>query len=280
MTTATRHVGFCPICEGDFKLVDATKLVHHGFTRPGVGYIIGDCLAVHRMPYELSDEVCHEYKAMLLNRLASENKFLARLERGEITSFLVERRKPDGGYREMITVEIATPCGYDFMRELDSKIQDTKWSIKGLKREIERMDKWIAAWALKPIRTFDEILETKKAEAAGRKAERDAKRAVKQAKADALKAKYAMWEQEKAQLMAKYRTIFITLGTQLNEADAAVAGIVKHRALEEGYSMQRERSKKGYLSFYARDLEIDDVMVKLGLAEVLDRNGPWVSHKF
>lgn len=287
MTTATRHVGFCPICEGDFKLADETKLVHHGYKRPGVGYIIGDCLSVHRLPYELSDEVCHEYKALLLNKLALNENFLVRLERGEVTVFLVERRKPsfDLWRPETEMVEIATPNGYDFSRELESKIHDTKWAIRGLKNEIARMDKWIAAWVLKPVRTLEEELEVKKAAAAVRQAERDAKNAAKQAKKDALAAKQAKWEQEKQALMDKWKGMFIELAAEMVEAegrDPKVAQNVAYRALEAALTMQKERNKKGYLGFYARELKIDEAMVKLGLAweKTLPDGQMWISHKF
>lgn len=285
MTTATRHIGFCPICEGDFKLVDETKLVHHGYRRPGGGYIVGDCLSVHKQPYELSDEVCHQYQALLMNKLVLNHKYLSRLERGEVTSFMVERPKMNGHYREMVRVEIATPNGYDFIRELDQQIHNTKWEIKGLKNEIERMDKHIAAWTLKPVRTVEEELEKVRQAKAERKALSDARKAKKQAKADALKAKYAKWEQEKAELMAKWKGVFIELAAQVDAAatnnEMGLVTQLEWKALDLGRQMQKERGKKGYLNFYARDLEIDEVMLKLGLAEAKDRNGQvWVSHKF
>ena len=280
-TLKTRHIGFCPICEGDFKLVDGTKMVHHGYKRPGVGYIIGDCLSVYKAPYELSTETCEEYKALLLDKLAKENTYLARLERGEITMFLVERRKANGHYREMETVEIATPSGYVFSQELESQTRDTKRTIKSVKNEIARIDGWIAKWELKEVRTVEEELEKLAQTKAERKALNDARKAKKQAKADALKAKYEAWEQEKAQLKAKYKAIFVALVAQVEMAGLN-EGSLKYHALEMACEMKRASNKKGYLSFYARELEIDDVMVKLGLAEVktFPDGQTWVSHKF
>jgi len=42
---STRYIGWCPVCERDIKVRDDV-LVHHGYQRPGVGYIIGDCVGV------------------------------------------------------------------------------------------------------------------------------------------------------------------------------------------------------------------------------------------
>src|ERR1700744_5588220 len=84
----TRFLGFCPICEGDFKL-RGNKLVHHGFTRPGVGYIIGDCLSVHELPYEISDNTCKLYQAGCLNAKTDSENYLAKLKAGAVKTFLV-----------------------------------------------------------------------------------------------------------------------------------------------------------------------------------------------
>lgn len=281
MTTATRHVGFCPLCEKDYKLGQGSKLVHHGYTRPGDGYIHGDCLAVHALPYELSDEVCHLYKELLLVKLADSNKFLARLNQGSVTCFMVERRKA-GSYTEYEFVDVATPSGYDFTRELAEKIRQTEYEIREMKREIARMDGWIAKWELKPVRTFEEELEKKAAAVAERKAERDAKRAVKQAKADALKAKYAKWEQEKADLMKKYKDLLLALDDEMVDAegrDPKVAGKIMARAQETFHAMCKAKSKKSYLNFSPRDLDLDAVLIVLGCAKREERShGPWINY--
>lgn len=284
MTTATRYVGFCPLCEKDYKLAHGEKLVHHGYTRPRVGYIVGDCLSVHAKPYELSDEICHTYKELLLGKLAFANKFLARLNRGEVSCFQVERRKPGSTSwnPEYEYVDVATPNGYEFTRELDDKIRQTEYEIKELKREIARMDGWISKWELKPVRTFEEELEKKAAAVAERKAERDAKRAVKQAKADALKAKYARWEQEKLDLMKKYKDELLALDTEMVEAegrDPKVAGKIVARAQEAFHAMCKAKGKKSYLNFSPRDLEMDEVLIRLGCAKREERShGTWVNY--
>jgi hypothetical protein len=58
--TSTRYIGLCAVCEGRVK-VQSNRLVHHGYRRPGVGYIIGDCFGVGREPHELSDTCARVY---------------------------------------------------------------------------------------------------------------------------------------------------------------------------------------------------------------------------
>jgi hypothetical protein len=201
----TRFLGFCPICEGDFKL-HGDKLVHHGFTRPGVGYIIGDCLSVHELPYELSDETCRKYKAGCENALKGAQKYLARLKAGEVKTIKV----PDysKGYSRFPAMVEITIVHLAFEQAWESEVHQTEYRIRGLEREITRMVKYIEAWVLKPVRTLEEEMAAKRAGVAERKAERDAKRAVKFAKQAALKAKQADREAEKVQLMTKYKEAF------------------------------------------------------------------------
>ena len=58
--TATHFIGFCPVCTNRIKC-QFERLVHHGYKRPGDGYIHGDCFGVGRTPHELSDSTAREY---------------------------------------------------------------------------------------------------------------------------------------------------------------------------------------------------------------------------
>lgn len=61
----TRYIGFCPVCEGHFKCQaehGRYYLVHHGYKRPGDGFIIGDCFGVGREPHEVSPELARDYR--------------------------------------------------------------------------------------------------------------------------------------------------------------------------------------------------------------------------
>jgi len=266
-----RFIGFCPICEGDFKLQD-NRLVHHGYRRPGHGYIVGDCLSVHKAPYELSDEVCRLYKMYCTNALESNREHLARLQSGQVKQFQV----PDyskGYLRHPEMMEI-TVVHRAFHQAWESEIHLTESHIKGLLLEINRMDRYIADWALKPIRTFEEEMEAKRAVVQKNKAEREAKRQIKREKAAALKAKYAAWEEEKAQLMAKFKARFLELAA-IEPFDPNTVGLEARQAYGE---MQKAASKKGYLYFYARDLQIDQAFIRLRLATV--RDDGWVQYAY
>lgn len=73
-------VGSCAICQRLQKLErKRTKsglptMVHHGYRRPGVGYILGDCFGVGYPPYELSAEACVDAVAMLVKQIASQKE--------------------------------------------------------------------------------------------------------------------------------------------------------------------------------------------------------------
>ena len=48
------NTGTCPVCEGNFKRDGKGGMVHHGYQRPGDGFIHGDCFAVGYQPWEIS----------------------------------------------------------------------------------------------------------------------------------------------------------------------------------------------------------------------------------
>jgi len=53
MATKTRHIGTCAYCGQSVKCPRG-KLAHHGYRRPGYGYIEGSCPGTHHEPYEVS----------------------------------------------------------------------------------------------------------------------------------------------------------------------------------------------------------------------------------
>lgn len=271
MDIKQRFIGFCPICEGDYKLHE-NRLVHHGYRRPGVGYIIGDCLSVHKAPYELSDEVCRLYRMYCTNALESNREYLARLQSGQVKTLQVpDRSKGYSMHPEMMEI---TVIHLKFHQAWESEVYQTESHIKGLLLEIARMDRFIDGWTLKPVRTFEEEMEAKRAVVQKNKAERQAKRQVKLDKAAALKAKYAAWEEEKASLMASFRAKFLALAA-IEPFNANTVGL---QAGEVYRAMQKAAGRKGYLHFYARDLEIDEALIRLGLAE--RRTDGWVQYSY
>lgn len=65
-----KRAGTCQACFRNHSMTAAERLVHHGYERPGVGYIVGDCAGVGHEPYELSCELSKSWKASVEKTLA------------------------------------------------------------------------------------------------------------------------------------------------------------------------------------------------------------------
>lgn len=201
MPIVTRTAGTCPICMGIYK-VRGGKLVHHGYQRPGHGYIVGDCFGVHWPPYESSHAVCDAYKKMLVKWTEASRERIAYLE----------ARKPDHltsqNWRKQ---DVSYPRGtaeYEQIRS--SSIRREEQQIGMMRHDDARMNELIKAWKEKPLLEIDEEgctpemrkeqearREVKRAEKAARDAEKAARRARTQAREDA---KYAKKVELKRQL--------------------------------------------------------------------------------
>lgn len=244
--TATRYIGFCPICEEDFKLNEG-KFVHHGFRRPGDGYIHGDCFAVGKSPYEVSADVCREYIVAVQLQIKDLETRLGQLRAGEVKTVCVAWSQT-----ELTVVNLGFHSAWEY------RVSSAEHGITSCKREIERMQKHIEAWTAKPIRTFEEELEKERAAKAVRIAERDAKRAVKAAKEAAKQATRERREAEMYTLRAKYLDVFQALD---KEPVQQYAVYCKHWV-----EMHKAMNKKGYLHFSVRDMNLDEAFLKFGLA--------------
>jgi len=81
----------CPCCFGAFMLAPKAKkgdrsmpgMVIHGYRRPGVGYLQGECFGNGWPPFELSSEGSKAYLVRLREILGSLKDGLGRLERDE-----------------------------------------------------------------------------------------------------------------------------------------------------------------------------------------------------
>src|SRR5271157_2183951 len=83
LMSVTRYIGNCQICEGDQKLHDGL-MVHHGYRRPGTGYIVGDCPGVGEVPYEVSCELIKAHVARLKVYVKNRKAYLAALQSGRV----------------------------------------------------------------------------------------------------------------------------------------------------------------------------------------------------
>jgi len=196
--TATRYVGNCQICEGDQKL-HAGGMVHHGYRRPGDGFIHGDCPGVGHVPYEVSCDLVKEHVLDLGRFILDRQDWLRRLRGGAVAELHVEEYR-GGGRRELVKVVAGTAEAdeYDLShgctlweRALRGAVHKAESDIQLAAADVVRCERRVAAWAPQPVRTVEEVVRKEEAARADREAAKDAARAAKAAKKAATAAKQA-----------------------------------------------------------------------------------------
>lgn len=190
-TTVTRLLGTCPICEGTYK-VRAGAMVHHGFKRPGDGFIHGDCFAVGHPPYEVSCEITKTYRAQIEAQRASLAETLAPFKAGTVFRFVTFQAVRRGWETKLIEVEyvVGVTNPYVFAHAHDYRVRELEARIRMVDAEIARVTRLIDGWEPRDIRTvMEEKAQHDKAARAARAAEVQAKRDAKAQKAAELKAR-------------------------------------------------------------------------------------------
>jgi hypothetical protein len=252
----SRLIGNCQVCARDQKL-HSERMVHHGYKRPGHGFIEGDCPGVGEVPYETSCDLIKSYKLRVENHRVSLIAYLGDLKAGKITHLTELRSK---GFRQghEIVEHVAgvTEPGL-WSRVVDSKISEVTMNIGQCESEIERCARRITAWKLVPIRTVEEEVAKADAEKAARKAIKDAAKAARQAKVAALRAKQEALKARREGIKATFRTNFCELAAlpKSEDRDAAVRTLCDRLALK----------KNSF--FWVYELGVDDALVTLSLAE-------------
>lgn len=265
---ATRYLGNCQLCEGDFKVHDG-QMVHHGYKRPGVGYIFGDCPGVSAVPYETS---CDLIKANLLgikNHLSAMRAHLEKLESNQITcvtcnerDYSVVRTRLDDGYRTVYYVAGITPY-YTWLDKLGGAVREVQASIRELESIERRYEARIAAWKPLPLRTWEEELAKVKATKDAAKAALEAKRAERRAVLEAKKAK-------KAQLEARRFAEVDKLAADINAATDDVAREIGYKIR---YQTKYQWLRHSYDACLPRLFSLcGERLLKLGLAQRNEHN--------
>lgn len=281
----TRHIGKCPVCEGDFKLVQSEvepnedvnsthwRMVHHGYKRPGDGFIHGDCFAVGRQPYELSCEATKDWRVQIVSMLERHRMFLAALRSGATVEldheFRLQLEGPlpaaipryyTGLYEVRSVVVRANENDPVFQRMWQQAVEDNINSsvtrIRSLEVEVARCDRLIAAWVRKPVRTIEEI------EAATR-AQRDVRAKEVQARRDAKVEKARALQEKRDALAAKRQVVLDEFAAKFRALAAQpVTDALKREARELAYATKQKK----YDWFWTSDLKCDDALIVLGLA--------------
>ncbi len=165
--------GTCQCCFMVFALRN-DKMVHHGYKRPGHGYIVGDCQGVDQKPYELDVEVTKSWlaqvEAYLAKQLASRKALDTATETSKFYPDYTRGYKPGTHERydvlvtfrkgEKVTDENA--LRFNFMVTFESVIKDKKWELD---RDIEQsidtvkfLQGRVTAWVYAP----EKLVYTKK----------------------------------------------------------------------------------------------------------------------
>lgn len=249
---ATRHIGFCAICERDIKLDERGLLVHHGYQRPGDGRIHGDCFAVGAAPYEVSADVLRVYHATLVEKQGNLNDGIVRLRNATyFERYIVNRREQRMFVRSYSLC--VTPW---FEHERDALIRERVCEVEEVEREIVRVGKWIDSWAEKAVRTVEEVVraaQEKKSEARARVEAARAERAAKRAAIDAKHAERAAREEAEKQAIIEEVKRLHAEGTWARNAKPVIKLAARIR-----------RNKKAWTWIYKAG--IDNELVALGLA--------------
>lgn len=141
------NTGTCPVCEGNFKLDSGGKIGHHGFTRPGDGWLHGSCFGVKYRPFELDAVGAIDYGVALGKHLVGKQAYLARLVSGEIKSFTKEVSQ--GYSKPKLAVEVTIESDkYEFESITKQRIFSTEQDIKMITKDIAYFQNKVANWKL------------------------------------------------------------------------------------------------------------------------------------
>lgn len=179
--TSTRFIGWCPVCQRDIK-IRSGLLVHHGYERPGVGYIIGDCPGVGHKPYETGTDACDFYlRVYVIPNVRQTENTLTILTRPEGPPYLtfehydIATRRVIRNQRtkEPETINLTREQADDLAAQLPSwdkqryswehrlrlAIANTESRLKHWSEEQDRMNRLVADWRLQPLRTVEQEIQ-------------------------------------------------------------------------------------------------------------------------
>lgn len=222
MTTSTRYIGTCPVCSRDTKVRDG-KLVHHGYNRPGYGYIEGDCFGVHYEPHEASPKCAEEYRAYLASVLGAR---LGELQAApEKTELYVERTFPE---KTLVKISKGEPS---FELDLKYYIRRLEQTIEHIRRDYKRIEGLLKDWAAQPLKTVEEeVAQKQEAKEVREQARRDKGEAKIAAQVTKFQKRLASASRTKA--ASVFIQIFEGAPSKLNDAGGALISLSRKEAYE------------------------------------------------
>lgn len=99
MATNKMRRAECQACAQQQAIDRSNRMMHHGYQRPGHGYIEGDCIGVGELPYQLSCDVTKRWLSELETRVASWQENLSALESDTVDVMTVVTKISHGHIR-------------------------------------------------------------------------------------------------------------------------------------------------------------------------------------
>lgn len=214
----TQRLGACQACLRDFVL-HGEEIVLHGYTRPGVGYIIGHCPGTRVAPFELSCEFTKTWRETLITQTLPEMQALLASYVADTATRYTASHYDHKLYKYVNTVVIkgstTNPAPWD-KKEPDwdalrrSAICNTENEIRYLNMEIEWLGKRIASWVYSPEKLRvgyprEPLSREGQAAAAERKAKREELAQRKADKAARAAARLGKAENDVAQIVGEMK---------------------------------------------------------------------------
>ena len=140
----------CPCCFGHFMLLPKSKkgdssmpgMIIHGYKRPGVGYLQGECFGNGWPPFELSAEGGKAYAVYLGSILKDLEKGLGRLQRDEENTLII-------GFRAYAR-KSTPPENWPFY--LKEATEHQEHQIQNISNILDLLRKKISTWEPHPER--------------------------------------------------------------------------------------------------------------------------------
>ena len=149
------NTGTCGICGGNYKREADGGLHHHGYQRPGHGYLIGACFGTGKTPWELSSKPVRDYiDNALIPGIKHREARALKLEAGRVESI---QTRGDYDYRTgSYKPETLTPAdGAKFMKACEAAARGLRSEADMMKSAVNDYERAIASWEL------DELPEIK-----------------------------------------------------------------------------------------------------------------------
>lgn len=169
----TNPGGTCQVCFAEQRVLGGERMTLHGYIRPGIGYIIGDCRGSRALPFEKSCDLTKSHREALAKHLQSTENHLKGLQNGAVTQLSYEAqtstRNPDYTFRrggspyltKLLTVKFGDKAIYNlegfrstipsFEDLLERAIFQTEQEIRNLTRELNFLDEKLAGWSIKDL---------------------------------------------------------------------------------------------------------------------------------